>query len=92
MAQKIFFKLKSIALSHYTLSTVDEKPLLKFNHMLSRLFFFNEFKVDILSDLFPPEILEELMFYAGEIIYKRVWDDKDGEIRNENFEEYRKHR
>lgn len=88
---KDFFKLQSTALSHYTLSALDEKPLLKFNHMLSRLFFFNEFKVEILSDLYPSEILEELMFYAGEIIYKRVWDHKDSEFTNETFEEYRKH-
>lgn len=89
---KDFFKLSTVVFSHYTLSSVDEDPLLKFNQMASRLFFFNDFKVEVLSDLYPPELLEELMFYAGEIIYKRVWDDKDSETSTQAFEHYRKHR
>lgn len=89
---KDFFKLSSVVFSHHTLTSVDEDPLLKFNQMASRLFFFNDFKVEVLSDLYPAELLEELMFYAGEVIYKRVWDYKGSETSNQTFEKYRKHR
>ena len=86
---KDFFKLNAVVLSHYTLSTVNEKSLLKFQHMLSRVFFFNEFKVEVLSDLYPNEILEELMFYAGEVLYKRVEDDKNTKVDDKIWQKYR---
>ena len=57
--------------------------------MLSRVFFFNEFKVEVLSDLYPNEILEELMFYAGEVLYKRVEDDKNTKVDDKIWQKYR---
>ena len=87
---KDFFKLNAVVLSHYTLSTVNEKSLLKFQHMLSRVFFFNEFKVEVLSDLYPNKILEELMFYVGEVLYKRVEDDKNTKVDDKVWQKYRR--
>jgi len=40
------------------------------------MFFFNEFKVKLLSDVYSNEILEELIYYVGEAIYLKTWKNE----------------
>ena len=73
---KDFFKLESTNMSHYTLYSAEEDALVIFNQAWSKMFFFNEFKVKLLSDAYSDEILEELIYYAGEAIYLKTWKNE----------------
>ena len=86
---KDFFKLESTHMSHYTLYSVNGDELLLLDQSWSKMFFFHEFKVKALSDFYPDETLEELIYYVGEVIYLKTWGNDTEEIWD-SFEEYRK--
>lgn len=76
-------------MSHYTLYSVNGDELLLLDQSWSKMFFFHEFKVKALSDFYPDETLEELIYYVGEVIYLKTWGNDTEEIWD-SFEEYRK--
>lgn len=70
------FKLEESGYSQVHTLSGTNGPICSFKTSLNPLRFDDKYDVDILSTEFPKDVLEELMFYAGEILYRMVRPDQ----------------
>lgn len=66
------FKLEEEGYSQAYVLSKSNMPIIKFVTSLNPLLIDDKFTLEVLSYAYPSEVIEELIYYAGEILYRKV--------------------
>ena len=69
---KDIFKVEEEGFSQTYILSQSGRPILKLSASLNPLDLVDIFKIEILSDVYPHEVIEELALYAGEVLFRLV--------------------
>jgi len=69
------FKLEEDAYSQIFILSINERELLKFKLNLNPFLIDKRFEIERLENAYPVNVIEELIFYAGEILYRKMGRD-----------------
>ena len=65
------FKFEDIPFAQTFILSNSKAQILKFSSSLNPLLLREKFTIEVLSDIFPREAIEELIFYSGEILFRK---------------------
>lgn len=66
------FKLEQQGYAELYILSKSGTPIMSFDLSLNPFYLEDRYKVSIVSDAFPDDVLEELMFYVGEMLFRKV--------------------
>jgi len=66
------FKLEEEGYSQIFVLSNDGLPLLRFRGSLNPLLIDKRYEIEVIETSFPDTVIEELILYAGEILYRKI--------------------